>query len=892
MERRNFIKNAGLGILSGTLLKSTYTSQFTKDKALQGSHIDEVPYHSNQCPRSGIAHGGIGAGSIELRKDGNFYNWSIFNNYPLGVGPPFKLPNLPRSPDEDSLLFFLVKYWQNDEIPKFKLLQINSTLSEGGMEGITYYYPWMSSIDRIKYQARFPFSILTFEDDEMPFTVEMEVFSPFIPHDVKNSSLPGVYFNFSFHAKTKEDYKISLIASLRNLVGYDQEEKFFSTSPILRNGIINGFTHGIGGVSNSLPSYGEMGLSCETDDWSYYLGWEHKHPYYERLITDERFPNIDDTSNRNKPVKSENRVRGRFTNSFVKDQRCFSSIALHLNLQQQQNTKHRILFSWYFPNAMGSHASPPTAFEGDYLISDKITKNIGHYYSNFFSSHKNVDFYMQENYEDLLRKTNEFIDNFYNSSLPTFVLNQINAQLNTLITSSTLTKDGKFGVREGMGPDKPWGPNATMDVSLYGSIMILALFPELEKSMMRAHKQLQTPIGEIAHGLAKDMDFTLNGTWGVYHRLDLAPNYIQQVLRDYLYTKDEKFLAEMWPSVKQAMRYILQHRDKNKDSLPEMEGVMCSYDNFPMYGHAPYILSQWAACMVLVKQVAEKQGEPNLVKESELILAKTKAVLDEELWNGNYYKLSKDPDQKHDEDNGCLTDQIIGQWVLHLCGAERIIGPAKARKALNTIMEWSFNGQFLRNCTWPEYPKWFPVENTDWWVDQANTPWTGVELAFASLLMFEGKYESSLKLIKAVDDRYRKAGLYWNHQEFGGHYYRPLSAWSILHGALGFSKNLDTLTFEPKVPFDTFQLFFTGPKCTAHFERQYNQDNIHLKTGQLDFDTIKIRPPHGSIKEVICKVNGMEVTPNILNSNGMINIQFLKLLTLSTNDRLSIFYEI
>ncbi|MDV7400666.1 hypothetical protein RZS08_55130, partial [Arthrospira platensis SPKY1] len=60
---------------------------------------------------------------------------------------------------------------------------------------------------------------------------------------------------------------------------------------------------------------------------------------------------------------------------------------------------------------------------------------------------------------------------------------------------------------------------------------------------------MQTDKGEVNHGLALDLDYTLNGTWGVNHRIDLAPNYIQMVLRDCFFTNDAAYLQEMWPSV-------------------------------------------------------------------------------------------------------------------------------------------------------------------------------------------------------------------------------------------------------------------------------------------------------------------------------------------------------
>ena len=131
------------------------------------------------------------------------------------------------------------------------------------------------------------------------------------------------------------------------------------------------------------------------------------------------------------------------------------------------------------------------------------------------------------------------------------------------------------------------------------------------------------------------------------------------------------------------------------------------------------------------------------------------------------------------------------------------------QKALTKIMDVSFKpGIGLRNASWPEHPYLFPIHESPLWVDQANTPWTGVELAFASFLMYEDKYNDALKVIKDVDARYRRNGLYWDHQEFGGHYFRPMSAWQIINGLLGLGINQGTYTFAPKVPEPTYTLFF------------------------------------------------------------------------------------
>ncbi|HYW95973.1 MAG TPA: GH116 family glycosyl-hydrolase, partial [Bacteroidales bacterium] len=235
MKRRDFLTSVAIGAAAGSMVTIPGCLPHEKEKNGQPDEDSEgkvalkETYSGSQRVRSGIALGGLGTGSIELRKNGQFYNWSIMNNYPFGAGPVFTIPTWPRNDWEDSLMFFLLRYQVEGEDPKIKLLQINDGLSQGGMDSIEYYFPWMSPVTDIEYRGRFPFVNMKFSDPEMPFTVELEAFTPFIPHDVKNSSLPGVYFNFRVTATGDKPADVMLLGSMRNLVSYDNHEKYFTS---------------------------------------------------------------------------------------------------------------------------------------------------------------------------------------------------------------------------------------------------------------------------------------------------------------------------------------------------------------------------------------------------------------------------------------------------------------------------------------------------------------------------------------------------------------------------------------------------------------------------------------------------------------------------------------
>ncbi len=226
--------------------------------------------HRDDKPRSGTALGGLGAGWFELRKDGTFYNWNIFNNRPHGTGERFPLPH-------ENMLFFIVRYEVEGEQPKMKLLQIDEGHMVAAILDHYYSFPWLTGVDRIDYEATFPFVRMKFTDAEMPVEIELEAFSPFIPHDVKNSALPSALFNFSVRSKTRKPVDVMLMASMRNGVGYDVEDKHHVTNVLRRKGArIVELTEGA--MDETASSYGSQALASLAPDSTWYVGWEAAAP--------------------------------------------------------------------------------------------------------------------------------------------------------------------------------------------------------------------------------------------------------------------------------------------------------------------------------------------------------------------------------------------------------------------------------------------------------------------------------------------------------------------------------------------------------------------------------------------------------------------------------------
>ncbi len=888
MDRRKFVKELtiGTGAIAAFAGSIPLIASSSSSKPVDYSNLkmwdQKTPvntYLNSQKLKNGLAVGGIGTGSAELRADGIFYNWQIFNNLPRGTGKRF-------TDAPDAMLFFVLRYQIEGEEPRLKLLALDNIdeMASIANYNYVYIYPWITSVEKIESVVQFPFTHLKFIDPEMPVEVEMEVFSPFIPGDVKNSSLPAMLFNFKILSKSDKPVTVTLVTNYRNGVGYDFEEKLYTSEMKAKQGYVLN-NAGITGVAETESSFGTQSMAMLANDTTWRAGWDHTHPHYEDLLRNATLPNIDTTN----PIegKGGRNTKNRRTGKINGAKRSFTSMAITRKLKKDEASEHKLVYTWNFPN----------------LYNSKKTQNEGNYYSNFFSNSEEVADYVIANFDGLHERSKRFVDDLFASTLESEVLNQINSQFNTLITSAWLTKKGEFGVLEGMNCDRSCCGINTIDVSMYATQLIVSLFPEIQKESMRVHRDLQQPNGMVAHSYMKDFSRDAKNAPDLTDRLDVAMQYAILVLRDFMWTNDRKFLNEMWPSVKNAMNYMMG-RDLNNDQMPDMSGIMCSYDNFPMYGLASYIHTQWLCALSMCIEAAKVMGDTKAEKQYASILKDGKKLLGEKIWNGKYFRLYHSDTttyKTHDgtgsevnvevpaQDEGCLTDQLIGQWVSHMSGLGYFTDKANIKTALKNIVKISFTDDTgLRNCTWPE-DKFLHDIPWSCWVDQANTPWTGVELAFSSFLIYEGLVDEAHQIIRSVEQRYRRAGLYWNHQECGGHYYRAMSAWTILNAFLGMSINQDKLGFAPKLKGDEYKVLFAVNGATAHFSRSGSKYSIEVRSGLLNVQKLQLAKSMFVSDKLSVSIGGKVVKPKLSMNEDLLNLDFGSMQIIEVGKTIEIF---
>ncbi|AWR93922.1 GH116 family glycosyl hydrolase [Acidianus brierleyi] len=810
---------------------------------------------------SGITLGGIGSGSIEIRADGRFYDWTIFNN-----GGYAERQDIRYVYYIDEMDSFIVARQKKDKV-KVRVLQAYDYYFGGS----PYTLPWLRPVKQVEFNGEPPIAYLNFIDD---FKLSMKAFSPFIPLDLKNSSLPVAIL------KLNSDEVTDFMLGIKN--PFPNGDVEFKNSTLIFSGKID---------SND-PRYN--GNLCV------------------RVIGENTFGRyLEKTPIIEYELWNKFREEGRLETKSGKG---------NYGLIGGKGKNVIFILSWYFPNHVLSNG-----------------EKIGHFYENYFKNCEEVADYVQSKMDYLESKTTLFHDLLYNvKGIESWIADLIGSQLTTLIKSTWLSREGFFGIWEGyfntadkrkhdeyaLPPNFPYsdGPMHTalntIDVLTYSIYTILNLFPDLAKKLILQFKdktikegspehviyslafnenrqkflekiskdpsiptdyeKLSSTINEIVKETGKDPKgrvphfFTDTLKVDEYHRADLNPEF---TLMWYLIAKmtgDKDFLNNIFPEAKEALestmrtqsldgliyhtlpaglewlRYVnsmfnLPRGDTNishilgKDTIPLS---IQTYDDWSMIGITSLTSIQWIASLQAFNE-ASKILNVNDKYDYEQSVKK----LLEYLWNGEYFDLWYDPISNF-RDKACNASQLLGHWYSTLLGS-RFLDDSVVKSSLKAIIKYNLKDEEgLINGAYPDgyrplkgkYQNPLNLPATT----QVDTPWSGVEFYVVSHLIYEKMLKEAEEVLKNIYDRYKLAGNFWNHLEWGSHYLRPLSSMTIIpaYQGLRYDGFTSTLTIDPAVDELIWIIFL--PTGWGKMEINKDKINIRLYHGMLSLSKLKL----------------------------------------------------
>ena len=767
---------------------------------------------------SGIALGGIGAGSVELLPDGELHFWQIANP-----------PRLTRVCFEDKVddgesstgaLSFYVREKVGKNAPIVRKLGMKIDADDFSYR----MFAWNKPVEKIDFDGKFPMCDLDYTDSALSCKLSLRAVSPFVPFDSDTSSTPGFYMDFTAENPTDRDIELSLLGTLVPDFANKDEGNVNSLHTIG-----NGYAVHIEPASKTdAPSCGDVCLSVTGDGNKSYITADY-YRFLKEFIADSRLGitqasvlfgfrengSLPDTDigTRPEPLPEdltslsdseldalcqefrrypyvatiidrilyckpdfldtrENKIFF-LDNCYNRNKRRgtdFGGCALcsEVTLKPGEKKNIRFILSWYFPNL--------TSKDGDML---------GHYYENLYKSSLDANRFLEENYNSIFKSAVAFSELLYDTNLPSIYPDSWSSNLSPLIKCSVYHKNGSFGLWEGLG----YCGLHTTDITYHASFSLISLFPDLQKKQMKMGARFQREDGRTHHSFKPDMKCSDNG----YDRVDLNMQFVLMVLRDYLFTGDKDYLLSLWDNVKRAMDST-ELLDTDKDGLPDHDTKRNTYDAWNFSGTPVYISVLWLAALKAATFIADIFDDKSRSDQWSNTLLKGKKALEEKLWNGEYYNLWRNNEVT---DESLMTDQLDGEWFLRMIGLDGILPDERVRSVIEVIFKNNFDPeQGLVNATVPEN-RWTSIDTYN--NCQTIAVWTGIGYAFAALALAVGEAEIADTIVDSIHSNQLRLGHFWDHWECGHHYTRPMSSWSSLIAASGLKIDYENkkLSFNP-----------------------------------------------------------------------------------------------
>lgn len=809
---------------------------------------------------SGIALGGVGAGSVELFPDGEFHYWQIAN-------PPRMTEVCWEKKADDGeqhtgALSFWVRAEREDGRPVVRKLGMKTE-----PEDFSYrMFPWNKPVERIVFDGRFPVCELQYEDAALPCRVTARAVAPFVPHHTDIAATPGFYMDFAIENPGKEPLTVSLLGTLlptfcndggcRNTLAADRDSVSVTLRPAKKT---------------DAPNCGETCLSIGGDGKKSFIAGEYRRFLREYIFDDDNFgvsqesalfgfretgrlpdseagspppeipENMEALSDGEIAALFDAYIQYPFAASVLRriratkptfpagraEQAAFLTAMrgqdrLHIQtpaefgaaalcstarLEPGEKKTVRFILTWYFPNHFA-----------------KDGRRLGHYYENLFDGATEANDYLRT-HPEVFDKAAAFSDLLYHTTLPEIYPDCWSGHLATLIKCSWLLKDGKFGLWEGQG----FCGFHTTDITYHASFGLLALFPELQLRQMRMGAAFQREDGRVHHFFTPDLDHVGNG----YERVDMNNQFVLMVLRDYLYTGDECYLKDMWPHVVRAVDSIGE-LDADGDGLPDHDTTRNTYDAWNFSGTPVYISVLWLAALKAAARLADETGDADRAEGWRKLLEKGLASLETRLWNGEYYDLWRCGEER---DETLMTDQLDGEWFLRTAGIGANLSDERVREVLRVIIHNNFDPEGgLINASCPEGRRTtlFSHKNC-----QTEAVWTGIGYVTAALCLSVGLRDEADAIVTSIQENQARFGALWDHWECGHHYTRPLSGWTTLNAALGLQIDAArrVIRLDPVAENITLPLCLPGVLGTV--EVRNGAVNIRFAEGGRDGWTVR-----------------------------------------------------
>ena len=750
--------------------------------------------------------GGIGAGTVALGGRAELRDFEIFNRPAKGFNPPYT--------------FFTLRAEGRGQPAVTRLLEGVLPPSYSGSFGVKTAAAGLPRMRHVSLAAAYPFARYTLSDPAVPLEVYLEAFNPLIPLDVDQSSLPLAILRYVLVNPHDYPVQASVAGSLFNFIGLEPpgHGPRPSFAPM-------GLGHLLGGNINEVrratasdgtplagllmrservpprtPQDGTLALVALAEDVTWRRTWgplrtmnwnRHLLTFWDDFSADGRF---DDPAEASPSVEGQGQI---------------GSVGATAWVEPGGRATFTFLLCWHFPHR--------TAAGCGWETRDEQGGWIGNYYAHHYTDAWDVAVQVAPRLPQLEEDSLRFIRAFVASDLPQAAKE---AALNNISTLRSQTcfraADGNFFAFEGCGDDQGCCFGSCTHVWNYEQTTAF-LFPTLARNM----RELELEQGTAASGLNYfRLRLPLGQEPWAHAAADGQMGVVMKCYREWQLSGDEAFLARHWPVIKSLISYSWLPGSWDADQDGVMEGVQHNTYDIEFFGPNPLTGVWYLGALRAADEMARAVGDDEFARRCNQLFVQGSAWIDGHLFNGEYYvqqirtpiSLNEtrvelragmgetdlaDPDFQLD--NGCLVDQLVGQYMAHVVGLGYLLRPENVKTTLQSLVRYNFRHDLydhwnvmrtyaladesaLLICSWPHggRPKVpFPY---------FSEVMTGFEYQAAAHMIYEGLVEEGLAVVNAIRarfDGYRRNP--WNEQECGHHYARAMASWAVLLALGGFS---------------------------------------------------------------------------------------------------------
>jgi non-lysosomal glucosylceramidase len=803
-------------------------------------------YDQNHLLNIALPLGGIGTGTVSLGGRGELRDWQIMNRPGIKFESTLKGNNAP---------FFSVYVKPEGKAAMTKALIGPFHPSEyQHYEGRPVNQHGMPRFSNASFDAAYPFGQVNLSDDVLPVSVKIKGFNPFIPGNTAASSIPIAVLTYEVTNNTNQPMEVAVCGTMRNFIGMDgsktRRDWKGDVIPVgakkninsyRQNSLLKGIYMYSDSVNKTDPAWGTIALT--TPDCN--------QVSYRRSSTANNWENAtldfwDDFS-----------ADGLLTDKTkLVDDNPMASLAVKKIIPANSTQTFIFYLTWHFPNRLN--------------WKNDQNQVIGNYYTTKYADAWNVIEKEVPKLVEYETQTLNFVNAFINTSVPE-VVNEA-----ALFNLSTLRSQTVFRIPSGHmlgweGVMDEFGSCAGSCTHVWNYETATSfLFGDLARTM----RDVEFTYGTRNDGKMRnrtELPLELNFTTDHVAAADGQMGTIMRFYRDWMLSGDSQFLKKYWPKVKAAMSYawITRGWDGNQDGV--QEGKQHNTMDVDYYGPNPQMQFWYFGALKACSKMALVMNDTNFSKKCDDLFLKGSAWVDQNLFNGEYYehKITNPKTFEYLNMNdvnvlipdyqlgsGCLVDQLVGQYMAHICGLGYLAKKENVKTALKTIMQNNFIPSFnnvFNNMRSYVMDKESGLIMASWPKGRLKVPFpyfsesmSGFEYAAAIGMLQEGQIEDGLKCIKAIRDRFdgEKRNPF-DEPECGHHYARAMAAWSAPMALSKFNYN----GVEKSMSFTSIPgtYFWSNGAAWGTCKVENNTLQLSVLFGQVDLKKVELEGI-GSVK--------------------------------------------